>query len=321
VAQVAGVRRDEGVRPDPRHAPRRQPPVADRQAALAQGAEARHVLDGRRPAHLHAGFRLEALHRAGELEVVARPAFGRQRRLPVQRPPDVDHVVAHAHGVGDRPPAVGGGDVQPVGHRGAPVRPGLDPGQAVLDAQQAADVAGVAVRVPAGRVADHQGLLKVVVAVEQAEHDQAVVGHHVAYALVVLVAVVGLQPFPRPHPVIFPGPQFAQVGDHAVDRGVGGDQAGGRVQQPVEVCLHEGLGLHGGDHLRAVDGLAVMADAARPPGQVGGQLRVARRDHRPAVDEDLGADLLGDGKPVGGDRAAGRRFEATLEPLVSGMLG
>ena len=75
-------------------------------------------------------------------------------------------------------------------------------GQAVRDAEQAADVAGVAVGVPAGGVDDHQRLLEIAVAVQQGVDDQRVVGHHVAVAAVLVVAVVGGDPLPRLAPVV-----------------------------------------------------------------------------------------------------------------------
>ena len=76
------------------------------------------------------------------------------------------------------------------------------------------------------------------------------------------------------------------------------------VDQLLDVGLDEGLRLHRGEHLGAVDRFAVVRDAAGAAGQVGGQLGVAGRDHGPAVDEDLRADLLGDDLAVQGDRAA-----------------
>ena len=103
--------------------------------------------------------------------------------------------------------------------------------------------------------------------------------------------------------------------------GVGRDQGDGGVEQLVDVGLDEGRRLHRGDHLRAVDRLAVVADAGGPAGEVGGQLRIAGGDHRPAVDEDLGADLLGDDLAVEGDRAAVRRGDAVLQAQVGGVLG
>ena len=69
--------------------------------------------------------------------------------------------------------------------------PVSDAGQAVLNAQQAAHVARVAVGVPAAGVDDHERLLEVAVAVEQGVDDQPVVGHHVTVAAILVIAVVG----------------------------------------------------------------------------------------------------------------------------------
>ena len=49
--------------------------------------------------------------------------------------------------------------------------------------------------------------------------------------------------------------------------------------------------------------------------------RLARRDHRPAVDEDLRADLLGDRLAVDRDRAGGGRGDAALQVQPGGVLG
>src|SRR5271168_3982115 len=56
-----------------------------------------------------------------------------------------------------------------------------------------------------------------------------------------------------------------------------------------------------------------MADARRLLGEARGELRVARRDDRPAVDEYLRADLLRDGSPIGRDRTAHRRRDPAFE--------
>ena len=96
--------------------------VGDAQAARPVLAVPFRVEDAGRAAPPTIGFRLEALHRARQLEVEARPALGGQRRQPLQRPPDVGDRIALDQRVADHPPAVGGGQVQPVGHRPAPVR-------------------------------------------------------------------------------------------------------------------------------------------------------------------------------------------------------
>src|ERR1700738_5725658 len=64
-----------------------------------------------------------------------------------------------------------------------------------------------------------------------------------------------------------------------------------------------------------------MADAARLLCQVGGLLGISRTDHRPSIDEDLGANLLGYGLAVQFDRTAQRRGYAGLQAQIGGMFG
>src|SRR5271170_2486009 len=64
-----------------------------------------------------------------------------------------------------------------------------------------------------------------------------------------------------------------------------------------------------------------MADARRLLREVRGELRVARRDDRPAVYEYLRADLLRDSSPIGRDRTAHRRRDPALEIEPRRMFG
>ncbi len=157
-------------------------------------------------------------------------------------------------------------------------------------------------------------------AVEQPEHDDAVVGDHVAVARVALVVVAPAEAAKARVPVRLRGADLAHVADHPGDDGVARDQAQRAVEQPLQVPLDEGQRLHGGDDLRAVDGLAVVADAGGAAGQVRRQLRVAGRDHRPAVDKDLRADLLGDDRAVERDGAAARRLDPCGQAEKRGVL-
>src|SRR4051812_31907712 len=63
-----------------------------------------------------------------------------------------------------------------------------------------------------------------------------------------------------------------------------------------------------------------MTDAPGTASKVRGALRIARYDHAPAVDEDLGADLLGDRRAVEFNRAAHWRRDATLQPQIGRVL-
>jgi hypothetical protein len=117
------------------------------------------------------------------------------------------------------------------------------------------------------------------------------------------------------------GMPLADVIDQAADDRIGGDEAERGVDQRADARLDEGLRFHGRDDLGAVDGHSVVADAGGAACQVGRPLGVARADHGPAVDEDLGADLLGHLRAVELEGAAARRRDAVLQAQVGGMLG
>ena len=112
-------------------------------------------------------------------------------------------------------------------------------------------------------------------AVEQRQDDQRVVGHDVAVAAVLVVAVLlgdqlAGRRASRPSSLGVPLADVVdQRGGSAQSRR---DEAEADVEQLVEVALDEGLRLHRRQQLRGIDRLAVVADA-------GG---AARPDRRPA---------------------------------------
>ena len=89
----------------------------------------------------------------------------------------------------------------------------------------------------------------------------------------------------------------------------------------IDVARYEGLRLHRRPQLGGVDRRAVVADPGRLLGEPRGEGRVAGRDDRPAVDEDLRADLFGHGLAVDADRAAGRRLDPALQIEPGRVLG
>ena len=64
-----------------------------------------------------------------------------------------------------------------------------------------------------------------------------------------------------------------------------------------------------------------MTHPGRLFGKPCGECGISRRDDRPAVDEDLRADLLGDGLAVDRDRTAGRRRNPALQIEPGRVLG
>ena len=144
---------------------------------------------------------------------------------------------------------------------------------------------------------------------------------HVAVATVLVVSVALCEPGPGPAPVAVPGVPAAQVADHRGDDRVRRDVAESGVEELVGVSFDEGHRLHRGEDARAVHRFAVVADTRGGVSELDRQLGVARRDHRPAVDEDLGADLLRHDLAVPFHRAAFGRLDSALETKVSRVLG
>src|SRR5262245_5929430 len=104
--------------------------------------------------------------------MIARAVFRRQGWLPGQRSPRVGNLIRFAGGIRNGAATVSGGQIHAVGDRSAPIWPTVvNPGEAVLDAEQTAHVTGIAVGIPATSVDDHQRLLEVVFAVEQRMDD------------------------------------------------------------------------------------------------------------------------------------------------------
>ena len=81
------------------------------------------------------------------------------------------------------------------------------------------------------------------------------------------------------------------------------------------------LRLHRREQFGRMDRFAVVADAAGGFGELRRQLRLTGRHQRPAVDEDLRADLFGDGLPIGRDRSRMRSRHAALEVEPGRVLG
>src|SRR5262249_25947106 len=154
----------------------------DGQTAAAVATVAFDVPDGGR--RIGIWIVLEALNAAGEVEVEAGAVLWGDGRLVGEGAAGVDDVEGLDRGVGDGAAAVGGGEVEAVGDRAAPVVVAGEGAETVFDAEEAADVAGVAVGVPAGGVDDHQRCAEVVLAVEEGVDDEGVVGDHVAVAAV-----------------------------------------------------------------------------------------------------------------------------------------
>ena len=318
-AELRGERK-EGRRRHPHLRAGAEGGQAQRQRARPAGAVAGHVF------HHHSGARghSKPLQRTGVLEVEASSSLAGgavRRRRPGQAVTEGRQAVRHPGGVGDHPAGVGARQVEAVRHRRAPAV--ADRRQAAAHPQQAAHRAGVAIGVPAGGVGDQQRPVEVAGAGQERQDDQRVVGHHVAVAAVAVVAVAladaaeGVPPAVTAVGLV----PLAHVVDQAGNDRVAGNEGQRRVQQALDVGLGERRRLHCRHRLGAVDRGAVGGDAGRAARQIGRQLRVARRRQRPAIDEDLGRDLLCDYLPVGRRGAARRWLQPPLEAQIRGVGG
>ena len=89
-----------------------------------------------------------------------------------------------------------------------------------------------------------------------------------AVATIFVVAVFLFDALKGLAPVAVVGVPLTHVAYQGGDHAILWDDAQATVEQFVDVALDESLCLHGGDDLRAIDGLAVMADAAGTFGQI-----------------------------------------------------
>ena len=138
------------------------------------------------------------------------------------------------------------------------------------------------------------------------------IGHDMTIAGKLVVAVLVFDLLPRVSPVWKFGTPKAHIGDQPRDERIARNDRQPDVEQMVDVGGEEGFCFHRGKELGGVDRFAVMTDTAGRFGEPGGKVRVARGDQRPAVDEYLRADLLGDRLSVGdrSHRTAGLRSRA-----------
>ncbi len=199
--------------------------------------------------------------------------------------------------------------------------PASSPVEPEHDAEQAADVAGVAVGVPARGVDDRLRPREVVGRVEHGHDHQRVVRHDVAVARIPVVAVAVLDQLPGRRPVRVGPVPAANVADQPGDQAIGRDLREPDREQVVDVGRSERLGLHRGPEHGGMHRLAVMADAGGAAGEPCGEAGLAGRHHRPAVDEDLRPDLFGEGRAVHRDRSALRRRDALAQVEPGGVLG
>jgi hypothetical protein len=152
-------------------------------------------------------------------------------------------------------------------------------------------------------------------------NDEGVIRHDMTVARKLVVAVLIFDPLPRVAPVRKFGMPGAHIGNQPRDERIARYYRQADIEQMGDVAGEKGFCLHRGKEHGGVDGFAVVTDSASCFGQSGGKPRLARRDQRPAVNEDLRADLLGDRLSICGDRTGPRSGHPTLEIQPCGVFG
>src|SRR5512139_3247325 len=93
--------------------------------------------------------------------------------LPAQGIRRFQDEIRLAQGVADCPAAICSWEIKPVGNRAAPIGSAIKSGQSIAHAQDAADISGIAVSVPAAGVDDGLPQAEISPAVKQAQDHQS----------------------------------------------------------------------------------------------------------------------------------------------------
>lgn len=179
--------------------------------------------------------------RSGQNTVSLANALYLAAMMPIRHPPpNIDQFVSFADRIADTAATVRRWQIQAIRYRAAPVWPSVDPNKAVLNPHNAANIAGVAVRVKTRRIDDHHGFLKVV-AIEQRKNYPCMVRHDMAIAWITITAIFAVDLPQRLAPVRLPGVPVAYLLNHPVGDRTGGDQGRGGVDQLIDVRFDKGL--------------------------------------------------------------------------------
>src|SRR6516165_1969980 len=189
------------------------------------------------------------------------------------------NLIGLTDGIRDTAATVSRREKKSVSHGRPELR--VDGRQAILDAHQTADIAGVTVGVPAGRVGDHESPAEVVLRVEQAEDDYGVIRYDMAVAGELIISVALRDPFPGDAPIsVRPMPTTHITGQpcyQAIRRKIG--EAG--FDQMINPRFDECLCFHRGQKLGGINRFTIMAHRSSFSGQLCRQSRTARSDERP----------------------------------------
>src|ERR1700722_871625 len=117
------------------------------------------------------------------------------------------------------------------------------------------------------------------------------IGNDVAVAGMLIVPVAVFDRFPRLSPILEAFSPAPNVGDQSRDGAVWRDLRKADFDQAFDVTAYECLGLHCRPEFCRVHCCAIMTHTRCLLREVSGKRRISRSDNRPAVNEDLCADL------------------------------
>ena len=121
------------------------------------------------------------------------------------------------------------------------------------DAHQTADIAGVAIGIPACGIDDHLCALEIVRGVECGHDHQRMVRDHMAIARKLGIAVAILDQLPCGQPVWIGAMPRSDIRNQSRDQTIARDHRQPHVDQVVDVGRQEGFGLHRGPELSGID--------------------------------------------------------------------
>src|ERR1044071_1610706 len=139
--------------------------------------------------HFHRILRAKSLYGTRQGKMKTGSSFWRNPFLPAHRVSNLKDEIRLMQSIADRPATLRGGKIESIRQGTAPVGAALKSSQTVSYPQNAANIPGVTVSIPAAGVDDHLRALEVALAIEQAQDDQAVIGNDVTVAAIFVITI------------------------------------------------------------------------------------------------------------------------------------
>src|ERR1041385_7705970 len=111
-------------------------------------------------------LRTESLHRTGQGKMKSCSLFWGSPFFAAKSMGGLKDEICLAQGIADRPTAIRTGKIKLICNRTAPIQITFESSQAVTHAKNAANIAGVTVRVPSRSVDNHLGAVELALAIQ-----------------------------------------------------------------------------------------------------------------------------------------------------------